>query len=69
MHGGRLIELMAKYGDTNLENYGDTYRRPEFYFPSASPAQDPGADSSFTGYQGRFTEIVSPIRIFSEIFS
>lgn len=36
MHGGRLIELMGKYGDTDLDNYGDTYNKPEFHFPPAT---------------------------------
>ena len=36
MHGGRLIELMAKYGDVNLDNFGDTHNKPEFDFPSAT---------------------------------
>lgn len=38
MHGGRLIELMGKYGDTNLDNYGDTHSKPEFDFPPATRA-------------------------------
>ena len=36
MHGGRLIELMAKYGDTDLDSHGDTYKKPEFRFPPAA---------------------------------
>jgi len=37
MHGGRLIELMGKYGDTDLDRHGDTYNKPEFLFPPAAP--------------------------------
>lgn len=51
MHGGRLIELMGKYGDTDLDSHGDTIRLPEFPFPpAAAPKRQPGVDSSFTGH-------------------